>query len=61
MFWKFSGVCLVENESSRNTTAIGGPNKNGSYDYGLFQINSVYWCKTVGVGNDCNINCDSKY
>ncbi|KAJ4448225.1 hypothetical protein ANN_10239 [Periplaneta americana] len=52
-------VCLVESESSRNTAAKGGPNTDGSYDYGLFQINSRYWCGQGGVGGDCNLNCDS--
>ncbi|XP_046385445.1 lysozyme-like [Ischnura elegans] len=47
-------VCLVENESGRNTSAKGGPNSNGSYDYGIFQINSRYWC---GDGKDCGIPC----
>lgn len=29
-------------ESSGNTQAIGGPNTNGTYDYGLVQINGVH-------------------
>lgn len=29
-------------ESGGNPTAKGGPNKNGTYDYGLFQINDVH-------------------
>nr|AFZ78837.1 C-type lysozyme-2 [Coptotermes formosanus] len=50
-------VCLIISESSGNTTAKGGPNSNGSYDYGLFQVNSRYWCGTSGPGGDCNVAC----
>lgn len=55
-----SGVCLVESESSRNTGIVGGPNSDGSYDYGLFQINNRYWCKVGYPGGDCNIDCNRK-
>nr|ABC73705.1 lysozyme [Antheraea pernyi] len=52
-------VCLVENESSRYTNKIGKVNKNGSRDYGLFQINDKYWCsKTSTPGKDCNVTCN---
>ncbi|XP_015597739.1 lysozyme isoform X2 [Cephus cinctus] len=54
----YQGVCLVENESARNTSAIGGPNSNGSYDYGLFQINGKYWCAEGVNGGDCNMKCE---
>ncbi|KAJ7317536.1 hypothetical protein JRQ81_003698 [Phrynocephalus forsythii] len=51
-------VCLVEHESRYNTAAI---NDNGrSRDYGIFQINSQYWCddgKTQGSKNMCHISC----
>lgn len=50
-------VCLVRAESNYNTAAVGGPNSNGSKDWGLFQINDRYWCKQGGPGKDCNINC----
>uniref|UniRef100_A0AAV2LP60 lysozyme n=1 Tax=Knipowitschia caucasica TaxID=637954 RepID=A0AAV2LP60_KNICA len=51
-------VCLIENESRYNTRATN-KNKDGSTDYGLFQINSKYWCLDGGVSraNGCNINC----
>ncbi|KAG5671031.1 hypothetical protein PVAND_001249 [Polypedilum vanderplanki] len=52
-------ACLVQHESSYNSKAKGGPNKNGSYDYGIFQINSKYWCGIGKVGGDCKINCNS--
>lgn len=50
-------VCLVQRESAFKQFVIGGPNKNKSYDWGLFQINDQYWCKVGGVGNDCNMDC----
>ncbi|OWR44725.1 lysozyme II [Danaus plexippus plexippus] len=51
-------VCLVEHESGRNTSKIGKVNKNGSRDYGLFQINDKYWCSnTSSKGKDCNVTC----
>nr|Q7SID7.1 RecName: Full=Lysozyme; AltName: Full=1,4-beta-N-acetylmuramidase [Antheraea mylitta]1IIZ_A Chain A, LYSOZYME [Antheraea mylitta] len=51
-------VCLVENESARYTDKIANVNKNGSRDYGLFQINDKYWCsKGSTPGKDCNVTC----
>ncbi|KAM3599469.1 uncharacterized protein V6R79_006458 [Siganus canaliculatus] len=53
-------VCLSQWESSYNTKAINR-NTNGSTDYGIFQINSRWWC-TDGqstTSNGCNINCSS--
>uniref|UniRef100_A0A1B0DCD9 lysozyme n=2 Tax=Phlebotomus papatasi TaxID=29031 RepID=A0A1B0DCD9_PHLPP len=29
--------CLIQSESSFNSSAVGGPNSNGSFDWGLFQ------------------------
>ncbi|CAN9504737.1 unnamed protein product [Ophioblennius macclurei] len=51
-------VCLSQHESSYNTKAINN-NSDGSSDYGIFQINSRYWCKKDGASshNGCNINC----
>lgn len=54
-------MCLIRSESNFNSTAVGGPNQNGSFDYGLFQINENYWCGDGGLSNDCNIPCESKY
>ncbi|XP_068632596.1 lysozyme-like [Battus philenor] len=51
-------VCLVEKESGRRTHIVSKPNRNGSRDYGLFQINDMYWCsKTNKPGKDCNVTC----
>ncbi|XP_072319243.1 lysozyme C-like [Eucyclogobius newberryi] len=51
-------VCLTEHESHYNTRATNR-NTDGSTDYGIFQINSKYWCKDGGVSraNGCGINC----
>ncbi|KAJ0175803.1 hypothetical protein K1T71_008962 [Dendrolimus kikuchii] len=52
-------VCLVEHESSRYTDKVGKVNKNGSRDYGLFQINDKYWCSNTSTpGKDCNVTCN---
>ncbi|XP_028457071.1 lysozyme C [Perca flavescens] len=51
-------VCLSKWESNYNTAAINH-NTDGSTDYGIFQINSRWWCNN-GRGrtsNACNINC----
>merc|ERR1712080_563494 len=55
-------ICLVANESSYNTAAKGGPNYDGSYDWGLFQVNDYYWCSGSGNAskyNDCHVTCSS--
>ncbi|CAK6972529.1 lysozyme C-like [Scomber scombrus] len=52
-------VCLTKWESTYNTQAINH-NTDGSTDYGIFQINSRYWCddgRTPGSGNACGIKC----
>ncbi|KAM9113400.1 lysozyme C-like [Pangshura tecta] len=54
-----AGVCLAKHESSYNTRAINR-NKDGSSDYGIFQLNSKYWCydgRTPGASNGCRIHC----
>ncbi|KAJ9599858.1 hypothetical protein L9F63_009898 [Diploptera punctata] len=55
----FLRVCLTLHESSWNTQARGGPNSDGSYDNGLFQINDRYWCGESGAAGDCNIACSA--
>merc|ERR1712117_1017782 len=55
-------ICLTYYESSWKTSSKGGPNYDGSYDYGLFQINDYYWCYATSPSsatkyNDCNIDC----
>ncbi|XP_051870456.1 lysozyme C, tracheal isozyme-like [Pristis pectinata] len=58
-------VCLAYYESSYNTYAIDyDRNSNGqvwSADFGIFQINSYWWCydgNLPNAANGCNINCD---
>nr|AAP83129.1 lysozyme [Triatoma infestans] len=51
-------VCLIEAESGRNTAARGGPNHDGSYDNGLFQINDRFWCTYGKPGHDCHVRCE---
>ena len=53
-------VCLVKFESSYNSKAKGKMNTNGSFDWGIFQINDKYWCSVGKNGKDCNANCNSK-
>ncbi|XP_053653494.2 lysozyme C [Cherax quadricarinatus] len=52
-------VCIAEFESRFNTAAINYDNVDGSKDYGIFQINSMYWCHdgTPGGKNICGIRC----
>ncbi|KAK8724280.1 hypothetical protein OTU49_011317 [Cherax quadricarinatus] len=51
-------VCIAQYESGFNTAAFNR-NRNGSKDYGIFQINSMYWCRddTRGKSNSCGIQC----
>ncbi|CAM9971353.1 unnamed protein product [Lampetra fluviatilis] len=50
-------VCLAQAESSYNTRATYH-NYNGSTDYGIFQINSNWWCDNGSKGhNACQVKC----
>ncbi|XP_030598329.1 lysozyme C-like [Archocentrus centrarchus] len=51
-------VCLTKWESSYNTMAKHH-NNDGSTDFGIFQINSYWWCndQIMSSKNGCNINC----
>ncbi|XP_034403459.1 lysozyme C [Cyclopterus lumpus] len=52
-------VCLSKWESNYNTMAINH-NTDRSIDYGIFQINSRYWCddgRLPQTANACNIRC----
>ncbi|XP_075046065.1 lysozyme C-1-like [Mixophyes fleayi] len=53
-------VCLAFHESGYNTRLV---NNNGpSRDYGIFQINSKYWCndgRTPRATNGCGLSCQS--
>lgn len=50
-------VCLANAESSLNSRATNR-NKNGSTDYGIFQINNGYWC-SPGRHNLCRVSCSA--
>uniref|UniRef100_A0A8C4EQE4 lysozyme n=1 Tax=Dicentrarchus labrax TaxID=13489 RepID=A0A8C4EQE4_DICLA len=51
-------VCLTQHESNYNTGAINH-NTDGSTDYGIFQINSRWWCNNglTPTSNACGIQC----
>jgi hypothetical protein len=49
-----TGLCIAEHESSLNTAARGGPNTDGSYDNGIFQVS-----KNVTL-RICSTQCDLK-
>ncbi|XP_054859658.1 lysozyme C, milk isozyme-like [Eublepharis macularius] len=54
-------VCLAYYESSYNSRTVGPRNSDGSRDYGIFQINSRWWCSN-GEGktsNGCHTSCSS--
>lgn len=57
-------VCLIQNESAMDTTKKNN-NRNGSTDWGLFQINDRYWCdpqdKSKKASNDCKVKCAGKF
>jgi hypothetical protein len=46
-------------ESSGRVDAVGGPNKDGSYDYGLWQINSVHGLNTQRLTSDAAYNAQA--
>ncbi|XP_053154369.1 lysozyme C, milk isozyme-like [Hemicordylus capensis] len=52
-------VCMAYYESRFNSRVVGPRNSNGSHDYGIFQINSRWWCSN-GQGktsNGCKSSC----
>uniref|UniRef100_A0A182J560 lysozyme n=1 Tax=Anopheles atroparvus TaxID=41427 RepID=A0A182J560_ANOAO len=52
-------ICIAEHESAFNTKAINRQNDDGSVDYGIFQINSRYWCSEDSTpGKECNVTCE---
>ena len=53
-------VCIAKWESSYNCGATNH-NTDGSTDYGLFEINSYYWCSgdSKSKYNECNASCSS--
>jgi cell wall-associated NlpC family hydrolase len=55
-------VAIAKAESGFRVEARGGPNRNGTYDYGLFQINSVHKYDTGRLTSDAayNTSCAKK-
>jgi len=55
-------VCISKYESSFNCDAKN-TNTDSSSDYGLFQINSYYWCSgdPQSKYNECSATCSSLY
>lgn len=53
-------VCIAKWESSFNCGATNH-NNDGSTDYGLFEINSYYWCSGDAKSkyDECNTSCSS--
>lgn len=52
-------VCLVQHESNFKTNWINKKNSNGSWDFGLFQINDKWWCQGhIRSHNTCNVKCE---
>ena len=56
----FSGLCLTKWESSYNTKATNYNPSNESTDYGIYQINSKWWCKTPKAVDGCPVSHSSK-
>ncbi|OWK14389.1 LYZL6, partial [Cervus elaphus hippelaphus] len=52
------GLCLAFVESDFNITKVN-ENTDGSFDYGIFQINSHYWCNDYQshTENNCQVDC----
>ncbi|XP_077689207.1 lysozyme C, tracheal isozyme-like isoform X3 [Eretmochelys imbricata] len=54
------GLCAARYESNLNTRATHSNKPSRSTDYGIFQINSRWWCndgKTPRAKNGCGIQC----
>ncbi|MBW04142.1 Lysozyme-like protein 6, partial [Eschrichtius robustus] len=51
-------LCLAFVESDFNITKVN-ENTDGSFDYGIFQINSHYWCNDYKshTENICQVDC----
>ncbi|KAL7988126.1 hypothetical protein Chor_007045 [Crotalus horridus] len=56
------GICLAFHASKYNTHLVIGPNKDRGSNYGIFQINSRYWCKSNQgpTNNLCDKPCSGK-
>ncbi|XP_034103467.1 lysozyme E-like [Drosophila albomicans] len=53
-------TCIADQKSNYRTSAVGPKNSDGSQDYGIFQISSLFWCQPANgrfSHNECSINC----
>ncbi|XP_073822410.1 inactive lysozyme 1A-like [Musca autumnalis] len=54
-------ACIAEHESNYRLHIVGPKNRDGTQDYGVFQINNRWWCKDVSgrkTANGCKIGCN---
>ncbi|XP_034255541.1 lysozyme C-like [Thrips palmi] len=51
-------VCIAYHESRYDTAAVSKPNRDKSIDYGIFQINSRWWCDR-GPKLGCGVACQT--
>ncbi|KAF3815735.1 hypothetical protein GH733_016274 [Mirounga leonina] len=58
LFSLFKGLCLAFVESKFNISKVN-ENADGSFDYGIFQINSHYWCNDYRSHSEdiCHEDC----
>uniref|UniRef100_A0A8C0IKQ5 Sperm acrosome membrane-associated protein 3 n=1 Tax=Chelonoidis abingdonii TaxID=106734 RepID=A0A8C0IKQ5_CHEAB len=54
-------VCLAFYTSGFDTAAVGA-NADGSSDYGIFQINSGWWCQDAQIPSEnlCHVRCQGE-
>nr|XP_027805516.2 lysozyme C, milk isozyme-like [Marmota flaviventris] len=50
-------ICLAGYESNFNTQAFNEKNADGSSDYGIFQLNNLWWEDKHFSENACNTLC----
>ncbi|XP_062130804.1 lysozyme E-like [Drosophila sulfurigaster albostrigata] len=55
-------TCIADHKSNYRTGVVGPENFDGSHDYGIFQINSFYWCQPANgrfSHNECALSCNA--
>ncbi|EDW76970.1 lysozyme S [Drosophila tropicalis] len=55
-------TCIAQYESDFRTWVVGPANSDGSNDYGIFQINDLYWCQPDNGRfsyNECGLSCNA--
>uniref|UniRef100_A0A1I8MC29 Lysozyme n=1 Tax=Musca domestica TaxID=7370 RepID=A0A1I8MC29_MUSDO len=54
-------ACIADRESNYRLHVVGPKNRDGTQDYGVFQINNRWWCKDASgrkTANGCKIACN---